>query len=285
MKLSPNDTKLIADYLGAVGSRLTGPDREETLAGLESHIHEAIEARAEQGPGVVEAVLAEMDPPDQYGDGLDDPGEGQLSKLALWGAVLLPWGLPVLWHVVRLTPAGEGMQMIKFYDSPLYQFFFLPLGVVTMVVATVLGWLSAKRIVRSGGSLFGLPLAALDAVFHPLLVLNLMLFVAWANVMDVMEVAIPSFIVLPVLLLVLWGNVHVYHASLGTMESGKPLARALRVPAIVFVLIFAGLLIWAKRGAADRVTEILEEHRQQQENLEAEIERAEELLNPPENPE
>jgi hypothetical protein len=285
MKLSPNDTKLIADYLGAVGSRLTGPDREETLAGLESHIHEAIEARAEQGPGVVEAVLAEMDPPDQYGDGLDDPGEGQLSKLALWGAVLLPWGLPVLWHVVRLTPAGEGMQMIKFYDSPLYQFFFLPLGVVTMVVATVLGWLSAKRIVRSGGSLFGLPLAALDAVFHPLLVLNLMLFVAWANVMDVMEVAIPSFIVLPVLLLVLWGNVHVYRASLGTMESGKPLARALRVPAIVFVLIFAGLLIWAKRGAADRVTEILEEHRQQQENLEAEIERAEELLNPPENPE
>lgn len=86
MKWSPNDAKLIADYLAAVGSRLTGPDREEVLAGLESHIHEAIEARAEHSHGFVEAVLAEMDPPDQYGGGPNDPGGSRLLIGAKRGA-------------------------------------------------------------------------------------------------------------------------------------------------------------------------------------------------------
>jgi len=180
-----------------------------------------------------------------------------------------------------MTPAGDSMQPIQFYESPLYQFLFLPLGLVSMVVATVLGWMTAKRIIRSGGTLFGSPLAVLDAAFYPLLTLNLALFVAWANVMDVVEVSVPAFIGLPVLLLVVWGNVHAYRTCLRAMESGESLWRALRIPAIVYVAIFAGLLIWAKRGAADRAAESLEEYQQQQDDWEAEIERADELLHSP----
>ena len=221
--MSPNDTRLIAEYLAAIGKRLTGPDREDILAGLDGHIHEAIGVRAGESPGVVGAILAEMDPPEKYGRCPD---------------VLLPWGLPVLWHVVLQTSAGESMEPSKFYDSSLYRFVVLPVGLVSMLAATVLGWQSSKRIVGSGGALIGLPLVALDAVFHPLLILDLILFVAWANLMDLAKVGIP---------------------------------------AIAYVAILVGLILWFKREAADLTAEILDEARKEEERVRDDREQADRL--------
>ena len=46
MNLSTPELSLIDSYLGAVGERLAESDRDETLAEIKSHIHEAIAAHA-----------------------------------------------------------------------------------------------------------------------------------------------------------------------------------------------------------------------------------------------
>ena len=81
MNLSTPELSLIDSYLGAVGERLAESDRNETLAEIESHIHEAIAARVKSGEraGVVEAVLAEMDPPEYYETDSPVPDEGILN--------------------------------------------------------------------------------------------------------------------------------------------------------------------------------------------------------------
>ena len=220
MKLNPSEKAQIKAYLDAVGANLVGPDRSETLAELESHIYEAIAASsgANGSSGVVEAVLSELEPPESYAD--TNPVEGSIRKLgleghatktdicglAISGAILLPFGLPVLWHVVRLTPAGDHWDDLQFYSSPLYYFLILPLGLIAMVISPILGAMSTKRIRQSKGSLTGGALGILDAVFYPILLFNLILFIVLTNVMDVQEIAVPMFIVFFMGLLVLFAN-------------------------------------------------------------------------------
>ena len=55
-------------------------------------------------------------------DAVETPGAGVpapagFCNLALIGAIMLPWGLPVLWHVVMLTPIGDGKRQSTFYEG------------------------------------------------------------------------------------------------------------------------------------------------------------------------
>lgn len=222
MNTNPAEQEQIKAYLDAVGANLTGPDRSETLADLESHIYEAIAARAGAGEsaGVVDAVLTEMDPPESYADSAPATKAG-ICGLAIFGAILLPFGLPVLWHVVRLTPAGDHWKDLEFFSSPLYYFLILPLGLIAMVISPILGAISARRIQQSKGTLTGRPLAILDAVFYPILLINLVVFIVLANILDVQEKAVPSFLVFFVVILVLLANAFIYRRVCRQLQTSR----------------------------------------------------------------
>ena len=222
MNTTPTEQQRIKVYLEAVGENLTGPDRSETLADLESHIHEAIGARTDAGEssGVVDAVLAEMEPPESYVDPTSAT-PARICSLAIMGAILLPFGLPVLWHVVRLTPAGDHWKDLEFYSSSLYHFFVLPLGLIAMALSPIFGAMSVKRIRQSKGTLTGGPLAVLDSVFYPILLIDLVVFIVLANIMDVRETGIPSFLAFFVVILVVLANVLTFRSACRQLQTAQ----------------------------------------------------------------
>lgn len=62
----------IYNHVGQVQQHLTGlpPDEQrEILQSIETHIHDALESRADENPtlDLLEAIIAEMDPPESYG--------------------------------------------------------------------------------------------------------------------------------------------------------------------------------------------------------------------------
>ena len=116
MDLADYEWSQIKSYLEAVRPRLTGPESEETLVDIESHIHMAIKARLEAGEqgNLVAAVLAELDRPEQYGPLPKHPHHSGLSLYGLIGACLLPFAIPVIGHVAELTPLGDGSPMPAF---------------------------------------------------------------------------------------------------------------------------------------------------------------------------
>ena len=81
MDLADYEWSQIKSYLEAVRPRLTGPESEETLVDIESHIHMAIKARLEAGEqgNLVAAVLAELDRPEQYGPTEASPSLGAFA--------------------------------------------------------------------------------------------------------------------------------------------------------------------------------------------------------------
>jgi len=257
MNLNSTELELIRSYLEAVGDRLNEPDRDETLAEIESHIHEAIATRfqAEEGPGLVEAVLAEMEPPEHYGSPPVPTGQGGLCGFALAGALLLPWGLPVLYHVILLTPAGDGGRMPAFYDNSLYHFLVLPVGLISMILSVVFGWCSVGRIRKSSGALSGFPLAAIDTIFYPLLLVNLVAFIVMVNVLDAAEGGVGRIFVLPLMLLPLLGNISVFRRAYQSLKHGRSILRPIVVHIGVYVLIMIGLIAWGtsmNRGRGER---------------------------------
>lgn len=79
--LSTEIEKRIRQYLDEVARRLSGvseKSRQETLQDLESHIHEAFQRRSGASLADLEAVLAEMDPPESYA-----AGTGQAFPMAI----------------------------------------------------------------------------------------------------------------------------------------------------------------------------------------------------------
>lgn len=78
MTYDPSVTDTVASYVRAVESHLAGvsaDEREEILRNVESHIYDALAARAGEGATIqdIYAVLAEMDPPESYADGRPTP--------------------------------------------------------------------------------------------------------------------------------------------------------------------------------------------------------------------
>ncbi len=73
MNSNPTITQGLADFLNRVSRHLghkTPEEKQKILAGLESHICEALSVRAQDGQSPLndlELVLAEMDSPESYG--------------------------------------------------------------------------------------------------------------------------------------------------------------------------------------------------------------------------
>ena len=201
MNLTPTEIAKIESYIDAVGANISGPDREETLTDLESHIYEAITARAEGGDSscIVEAVISEMESPERYRDTTAVIQSG-ICRVAISGTILLPFGLPVIWHVISQTPAGKRWQEIEFYSSSLYYFLSLPLGIIAMLLSPILGFMSIKRIQRAKGDLSGGLLAVIVAVFYPIALLDLLFFIVAVNMMAVTCTFIPITLVMLALL-------------------------------------------------------------------------------------
>ena len=62
----------IYNHIGKVRQHLTElpPDEQrEILQSIETHIHDALESRADENPtlDLLDAIIAEMDPPESYG--------------------------------------------------------------------------------------------------------------------------------------------------------------------------------------------------------------------------
>lgn len=210
MNLTPTEIAKIESYIDAVGANISGPDREETLTDLESHIYEAIAARAEGGDSscIVEAVISEMESPERYRDTTAVIQSG-ICRVAISGTILLPFGLPVIWHVISQTPAGERWQEIEFYSSSLYYFLSLPLGIIAMLLSPILGFMSIKRIQRAKGDLSGGLLAVIVAVFYPIALLDLLFFIVAVNMMAEIR-AIPITLAMLALLITLALNAMIF---------------------------------------------------------------------------
>ncbi len=106
------------------------------------------------------------------------PAEPRLSRLALLGAIWAPlFFITALLYFLRMPVEVRGT------DSPppdpewwqwALRFTLLPLGVLAPFGTTLLGAVAIAQIKRSNGKLYGLRLAAADALLFPLLVVLLL---------------------------------------------------------------------------------------------------------------
>jgi len=144
-------------------------ERQNITEDLGGQILEMLTARSGGSPtrADIEAVLAELDPPEAYADGQQAASapappppaphvltaatiRPRFSRLAIIGAVLV---------VMVILPLGRRM-------------FLFPWFLVIPVATTILGLISIIQIRHSGGQLYGLGLAVFDALLFPLLLLD-----------------------------------------------------------------------------------------------------------------
>ena len=107
----------ITRYLEMVAANIGGvpaDEQEEILRNVESHIYEALSERAGENPTIadVEAVLAEMDPPETYAETLTPEHEKQkpsiqlvilallCSCIQIVGLGMVVYGVPVVGAIV-----------------------------------------------------------------------------------------------------------------------------------------------------------------------------------------
>lgn len=177
----------INQYLDAVREQLAGLSQHEVdsiVDDLREHIDSALQAQGDQ-PSLksVENVLAEMDPPESFALALDEPADivPKISRAAIIGAVFLPFGLVMA--ILFLLPvsfatfseidgvAVESMPQTAWWQW-LLRFTVLPLGILSPFVTTISGLVAMSQIRASKGKLVGKPLALIDALFYPLLLLD-----------------------------------------------------------------------------------------------------------------
>jgi len=193
----------INQYLDAVREQIFGLSQSEVdsiIEDLRGHIDAAMLAHGNQ-PTLenAEVVLAEMDPPESFAPDLDETTGviPKVSRTAIIGAVLLPFG--ILMATLFLLPASfttySAIDGVTTSNLPattwwqwLLRFTMLPLGIISPFATTILGLVSISQIRASKGKLVGKPLALIDALFYPILVLDGLLiafmFLIIANIPD-----------------------------------------------------------------------------------------------------
>jgi len=185
----------INQYLDAVREQISGlsPDEVDNIIDdLSEHIDTALLAYGEPPtPENVEAVLAEMDAPESFAPDLDEKTGvvPKVSRTAILGAVFLLFGIPttILFLIPGITYSTvDGLTTNKVPSSFWWQWLFLV--TILPLVTTILGLVSFSQIRASKGKLIGKPLALLDALFYPILVLDGLLIAF----MFVMIAAIPD---------------------------------------------------------------------------------------------
>jgi len=169
----------INQYLDAVREQISGlsPDEVDNIIDdLRGHIDVALQSRGDQ-PTLenVEAVLAEMDPPESFAPDLDETTGvvPKVSRTAIIGAVLLPFGIltTILFLIPGITYSTvDGLTTNKVPPSFWWQ--WLLLVTILPLATTILGLVSISQIRASKGKLMGKPLALVDTLFYPLLVLD-----------------------------------------------------------------------------------------------------------------
>jgi hypothetical protein len=105
----------------------------------------------------------------------DTSQERNISRLAIIGAILLPFGFLIIIFLVPLsqsaTPTSPSTWQI------LLRFTLLPLSIVAPIASTALGFISISQIRDSNGTMYGLPLAVFVSLFYPIIVLDLILII------------------------------------------------------------------------------------------------------------
>jgi len=134
----------------------------------------------------VEAVLAELDSPASYANAISvgeerppAPMQGRLSRAAVIGACWLPMGFIFFLlffsvHVAVSSPGNApppGPSLIE----EIALIAIGALGVTSPFGTTAMGIIAISQIRRSSGALYGLILALIDALFYPLLLLDILL--------------------------------------------------------------------------------------------------------------
>lgn len=107
MNLSSELTKQIAGHLNEVRQylgNLPADERREILQSIESHIYDALETRSDGDPtpALLDAVIAEMDPPDSYGELPISP-----KKRTRWRFSLILFLLSIITAIVWLRPEKQ----------------------------------------------------------------------------------------------------------------------------------------------------------------------------------
>jgi hypothetical protein len=189
--------KQINHYLDAVREQLAGLSQDEVdsiIDDLREHITARLAAAGDRPTADdVQAVLAAMDPPESFAQGLEGVTgpPARVSRLAIIGAALLPIG--IIAGILFLIPVGSASYSVVngvataathkvAWWQWLLRFTVLPLGVISPFATTILGIVSLSQIRASGGRLVGKPLALVDALFYPLLLLDGLLVAALAAI-------------------------------------------------------------------------------------------------------
>lgn len=110
----------------------------------------------------------------------DSTVQPRLSRMALIGAIWALFGVIVVIPSMMLTQTvnlAEGRPSGLVYEQPpvaftVFMAVLLFIGMGAPIGTTILGAISMSNIKKSGGKLYGLPLAFADAVFFPMLLLH-----------------------------------------------------------------------------------------------------------------
>ena len=188
MKYTNPVEERITRYLDNVASNLTSlseEEKSELLSSVRTDIDNELQIRGESQPTLedVEEVLLDMGPPASYlesasSSSMDQPQDRKVSRLAIIGAMLLPFGFFLILLFVPInastTPQSPSTWQI------VLRFTLLPLAVIAPFASTALGFASISQIRNSNGSIYGLPLAVFVSLFYPIIVLDLILaFLGW----------------------------------------------------------------------------------------------------------
>jgi len=136
----------------------------------------------------------------------DSPGKPKFSRLAVLGAAWAPWFFIAfsLMFFARITlhqvapgvppPGPQWWQLLLLFAA-------MPLGVLSPFATTILGIVAITKIKRSRGAIYGLWLAAFDALFYPLLVLfGVVIFMSHVLIAEPAHLKFPAAVALDILL-------------------------------------------------------------------------------------
>jgi hypothetical protein len=186
----------INKYLSDVASHLTSlseDEKGEILSSVRAHIDNELQMRGEGEPTLedVEEVLLGMDPPASYMESApslsaDQPQIRKLSRLAIIGAILLPFGSFLILLFVPLSASTTSTSPSTW--QIVLRFTLLPLAVIAPFASTALGLISISQIRNSNGAIYGLPLAVFVSLFYPIIILDLFLFfIGWTFLGSIFE--------------------------------------------------------------------------------------------------
>jgi hypothetical protein len=193
-------------YLDAIDRVLTASgmsraERRNVCDDVETQIQEMLAKRAGDAPSVadVEAVLAELDPPEAYAVVRTEFGEPQpaasevgpvlparFSRTAIAGAVWAPLffiAFTTIFMARRVKIEPDSQPPGPAWWQYVLMLTLLAAGLVAPFGTTVLGIISIAQIRQSARRLYGMALAVFDALLFPLFALDVSIYWLWSKVL------------------------------------------------------------------------------------------------------